>query len=196
MQDKPFYQTMVIFYAPDKEFCLFINIGGKRKNAGNQHFLLFPQCFLDPIKEKMLSAMLSIWTILLSSKELTLYHTIPTFNHLEEGGFWKHFGKRRKCWLQAFSPFPKMFSTIPKANFNFLIASILSSSSSLNLDWSKIFSFGKDLTLRINVFENIVGNTFFCLFSHNFFSHSNQNYTFKATLLSVDAFSMDKSTIL
>ena len=22
----------------------------------------------------------------------------------------KHFGKRRKCWLPAFSPFPKMFS--------------------------------------------------------------------------------------
>ena len=23
------------------------NIGGKGENAGNQHFLLFPQCFLD-----------------------------------------------------------------------------------------------------------------------------------------------------
>ena len=22
----------------------------------------------------------------------------------------KHFGKRRKCWLPAFSPFPKVFS--------------------------------------------------------------------------------------
>ena len=37
-------------------------------------------------------------TISLFGKELTLYHTIPTFNDPEREGFWKHCGKRRKCW--------------------------------------------------------------------------------------------------
>ena len=39
------------------------------------------------------------------------YHTIPTFNDPKEEGFGKHCGKRRKCWLLAFSPFPTVFST-------------------------------------------------------------------------------------
>ena len=29
---------------------------------------------------------------------LTLYHLIPTFNDPEKVAFWKHAGKRRKCW--------------------------------------------------------------------------------------------------
>ena len=33
-----------------------------------------------------------------SHKSLTLYHTIPTFNNSEKETFWKHCGKRRKCW--------------------------------------------------------------------------------------------------
>ena len=48
------------------------------------------------------------------NNSFTLYHTIPTFNYLEEGGFGKHFGERRKCWLPAFSPFPSIFLTLPK----------------------------------------------------------------------------------
>ena len=44
---------------------------------------------------------------------LSLYHTIPTFNDREEKTFGKHYGKRRKCWSPAFSPFPIMFSTLP-----------------------------------------------------------------------------------
>ena len=31
-------------------------------------------------------------------KTLTHYHTIPTFNNPEGEAFWKHWGKRRKCW--------------------------------------------------------------------------------------------------
>ena len=38
-----------------------------------------------------------------------------------------------------------MFSYIRKTNFNFLIAFILSSASSLNTGWSKILLFGKEL---------------------------------------------------
>ena len=49
----------------------------------------------------------------------TLYHTIPTFNHHEKEGLWKHCGKRRKCWWPAFSPFPAMFSTYPNKNVCF-----------------------------------------------------------------------------
>ena len=34
----------------------------------------------------------------IASSCLTLYHTIPTFNHPWIEAFWKHCGKRRKCW--------------------------------------------------------------------------------------------------
>ena len=54
------------------------NIVGKGENAGSQHFLLFQQSF--------------------HSKLLTLYHTTPIFNDPEKEAFWKHYGKRRKCW--------------------------------------------------------------------------------------------------
>ena len=33
----------------------------------------------------------------LEKGDLTLYHTIPTFDHPKEEGFGKHYGKRRKC---------------------------------------------------------------------------------------------------
>ena len=77
---------------------------------------------------------------------LTLYHTIPTFNDPGNEAFWKHCRKRRKCWWPAFSPFPTMFSTLPKRNFNFSVAFILLSARSFNLDQSKNLSFGKELT--------------------------------------------------
>ena len=44
----------------------------------------------------------------------TLYHIIPTVNDPVGKAFSKHYGKRRKCWQPAFSPFPIMFSTLPK----------------------------------------------------------------------------------
>ena len=34
----------------------------------------------------------------LPKKITTLYHTMPTFNDPEKEAFWKHCGKRRKCW--------------------------------------------------------------------------------------------------
>ena len=85
----------------------FENIVGKGENAGNQHFLLFPQCFLPFLTQ------ISVFHLHLSSakafnlnqcknllfcRELTLYHTIPTFNDLREVAFSKHCEKRRKCW--------------------------------------------------------------------------------------------------
>ena len=77
--------------------------------------------------------------------QLILYHTIPTFNDPGKEAR-KHCGKRRKCWLPAFSPFPTMFSALPSTNFSFSVTFILSFASSFNLDQSKKLSFGKGLT--------------------------------------------------
>ena len=46
---------------------------------------------------------------------------------------------------KAFSPFPTMFSILPKTNFNFSATFNLSSANTLNLDQSKNLSFGKEL---------------------------------------------------
>ena len=73
----------------------FENIVGKGENGGNQHFLLFPQCFLFYQEEKIIilttfnmssaTAFNSDQSKILSfGKELSLYHTIPTFNDLRE----------------------------------------------------------------------------------------------------------------
>ena len=77
--------------------------------------------------------------------ELTLYHTIPTFIDPEKEAFWKHWGKSRKCWQSAFSPFPTMFSTHSTKNFCFQVTFILSSVNAFNLDQFKNLSFGKEL---------------------------------------------------
>ena len=49
----------------------------------------------------------------------TLYHSNLTFNDLDKEACRKHYGKRRKCWYPAFSPFPIKFSTLPKQISNF-----------------------------------------------------------------------------
>ena len=41
-----------------------------------------------------------------------------------------------------------MFSTLPRTNSNFLLGFIVSSSSAVYLDWSKILSFDKGLNSR------------------------------------------------
>ena len=45
------YQTIPIFHDPLKKD--LENTVGKGENAGNQHFLLFPQCFLLYQREKL-----------------------------------------------------------------------------------------------------------------------------------------------
>ena len=56
------YHTITTFNDPEiGDF--FENIVGKGENAGNQHFLLFPQCFLPIQRTKFCRLqMLSIWT--------------------------------------------------------------------------------------------------------------------------------------
>ena len=43
------------------------------------------------------------------------------------------------------SPFPTMFSTLPKLNFNFSLASVLSSANAFNLVSAKKLLFGNEL---------------------------------------------------
>ena len=68
----------------------FENIEGKGENAGNQHFLLFPQCFLPLLKQIPIFQphstcclqVFSIWNSLknlLCGKDLTLSRTSPGF---------------------------------------------------------------------------------------------------------------------
>ena len=82
----------------------------------------------------------------------------------------------------TFSPFPKMFSTLPKTNFNFSVTFILSSANALKLDQSKILLFGKGLkafaddnvNMMISVYnraENTVGKKKILFTSIFSFSH-------------------------
>ena len=64
-----------------------------------------------------------------------LYHTIPCFHDTGEIGFWKHCGKRRKCWLPAFSPFPTMFSSMSKTFITFILSLANAFNSFPNKPW-------------------------------------------------------------
>ena len=43
-----------------------------------------------------------------------------TFKALEEEDFWKHTGKKRKCWKLALVLLPRMFSIVVKSRYNHL----------------------------------------------------------------------------
>ena len=77
---------------------------------------------------------------LLCGKELSLYHTIPTFNDHKEEGFGKLCGKMRKC-----SPFATVFSTLSRRKVIILEMYNLSSANAFNLVTFKILLFGKGL---------------------------------------------------
>ena len=85
---------------------VFENIVGKGENAGNQHFLFFPQCFQPKSNFSFLVAFtlssanafnLDRSKILLFGKELTHYHTIPHFDTPKIYSCGKHCEKRRNC---------------------------------------------------------------------------------------------------
>ena len=103
-------------------------------NTFNPLFLIFTRCVL-----------------LLHGQSKPFTTQSRLLSTLRKVAFRKHSGKRRKCWLPAFSPFPTMFSTVPRAYFSFCVTFILSSVNALNLDWSKILLFGKELTGRNNL---------------------------------------------
>ena len=96
----------------------FENIVGKKgENAGNQHFLLFPQCFLT-FKSKFQFFSYIYFVVCkcfefgpVICKDLTLYSIDTHFKASTTDSFWKHCGKRRNCSSRAISSFPTMFST-------------------------------------------------------------------------------------
>ena len=83
----------------------FENIVGKEGNAGNQHFLLFPQCFLPiPKRSSVFTLHLSFANavsldqskILSYGKDLTY---IPEFKQTREGKLLKTmWRKKEKSW--------------------------------------------------------------------------------------------------
>ena len=82
---------------------------GKGENAGFQHFLLFPQCFLKlSLFDLLPTDLISDYSQL---KAIADYKFNPT--PITEGYYGKsikHCGKMRKCWFPTLSPFPWMFS--------------------------------------------------------------------------------------
>ena len=65
------YHTIPTFNKPEKKKKkAFENIAGKGENAGNQHFLLFPQCFLFIPERISVTFNLKQSQILLFGKEL------------------------------------------------------------------------------------------------------------------------------
>ena len=111
-------------FSPEKEIMLITNISSFSHNVFNR--LLF-------LGRKRLK-------VGICSKGLTLYYTIPTFKEAFSNQCWK----RRKCWYQAFSPFPTIFSTLSRREIVILITFDLSSANAMNLVSSKYLSCGKE----------------------------------------------------
>ena len=109
----------------------FQNSLGKGEIAGNYHFLLYPQCFLRFQRQYTYSKQFSFVVCKCTQFEKIELFTIRQNFRLD----WSKFnafadekfniakmmislcnrvenvvGKKRKCWLPAFSPFPTMFS--------------------------------------------------------------------------------------
>ena len=131
-------QTLVKQYAPwsfnaghKKQFLKTLQ--GKGENAGN-HILSF-SCnvfYLWMIKpDSLLSA--NAFNSVQSKFFSFVGRELNPFNNPEQEALWKHSGKRRKCWLPAFSSFPTMFSTLSKTKFNFSVTFILSSANAFSL---------------------------------------------------------------
>ena len=91
------------------------NIVVKGENAGNQHFLLFPQCFQKLYFPVLLKPVI-VWEIVNQQNAplLTLYHTILTFNDPREG-----FGKHREKVTSIFSFSRNVFIPIKDRNYHF-----------------------------------------------------------------------------
>ena len=115
---------------PLKTFYIF----GEGESAGYKHFLPFLACFL--IFQRQITSAMSIeayTTVFIeffvvgkgsTLYQFTLYNTIPSFNNPGTESFWKHCGKRRKCWWPAFSSFPTIFSILSGTNVNFVFTFI------------------------------------------------------------------------
>ena len=107
------------------------------KIACYEQFLLFPQCFLKDLHCRHVKSEVCFRKGYTKQVILSLSHN-PTFNDSEKKVFWKHCGKRRKCWIPAFSSFPTMFSTLSKTKIIILANFTLASANAFNLDQTEI----------------------------------------------------------
>ena len=86
------------------------------ENAGNQHFLLSPQRFQKASFQGSLKKSLNTLTKRQDFRLIQIENICRRQNKFEYkirtsfGKGRKRCGKRRKCWLPTFSPFPTMFS--------------------------------------------------------------------------------------
>ena len=70
--------------------------------------------------------------------------------------------KKKSLWLPAFSPFPTMFSSIPKTNFKFLASVSLLSANAFNLDLSENL-FGNELKEHFKVGSDVLHSQISCM---------------------------------
>ena len=113
----------------------------KGENAGNQHFLLLPQCFLLYYRQKtsielhLCFSSASIFNFVgsrigdlsLNLLVLVIFSTCPQpfttqsglFTTLKNKPFENSVGKGENAGNQHFYPFPTMFYTHPRKNFHF-----------------------------------------------------------------------------
>ena len=121
------------------------------ENADYQHYLLFPWCFQK--------------ASLIGSLKVGIVKEIQKLNlGLREG--WTHYEKRRKYWLPAFYPFPKLFSKclshrVVKSRectelaFNLVNLNFKLFTRRQILDWSKLKANAREKNVFGSV-ENIV----------------------------------------
>ena len=107
-----------------------------------------------------------IHNLLEKFRQLTLYQPISSFINPKNKGFWKHGGKRRKCWWPAFSPFPTVFFTQLEAKSIILLTFYLSFPNHFNFDVSIYLCFGRGLVIlctnhcKVNAFPNDIFRLF------------------------------------
>ena len=126
---------------------------GKEENAVNQHFLLFPPCFLHFPKQISIFShtfiMSSASPFNLDQSKILLFGRVnpfpnkPWFLHVCSTNHFKHCGKKRNCLLRAISLLLAMFSTSLENLLPFLTNLKLSSANSFSLEESKICRLGK-----------------------------------------------------
>ena len=90
------------------------NLAGKGENAGTDHFLLCPKCFLPNwrqflSKNKFLDWFKQQFFILVQIESICWQNKSDFKTGILFKMGRKHCGKRRKCWLPAFSLFPTIF---------------------------------------------------------------------------------------
>ena len=141
----------------------FENIVGKGENAGDQHFLLFSQCFLPYQRQKS-----SFWaTIILSSVNAFNLVTskILSFDkdlRLQFISAWK-----LNIWKMGIAILVvAMYYTKPLTLFNI---SVITVGIYIKIDQDKLFFINRDANeLRVDNHQNIF-DTNMCLFTLNFY---------------------------